>query len=283
MGQALSGVDAGMCAYRRIGLVVSKTTGAGTDLWCRKMNAAPTDLTDKVAVVTGAIGGIGKAVCEHFRALGATVHSTDRSADEGCQAFDLLSDDGLARCVDWVFDCEPDILFNNAAIFEMDSALEADLAQYDKVFGVNVRAMYAVMRSGARSMVRRECKGSIINLASQAGHRGEALVAHYCASKAAVISYTQSAALALAERGVRVNALSPGVVDTPMWEHVDAEFARIENRPLGEKKRFSGQAVPLGRMGLPQDVARVAVFLASEQSAYLTAQTLSVDGGNVLR
>ena len=143
--------------------------------------------------------------------------------------------------------------------------------------------MYAVMQAAAQAMVAAGKPGSIINLASQAGHRGEALVAHYCATKAAVISYTQSAALALAPHKIRVNAISPGVIDTPMWETVDALFAQHENKQIGQKKREVGEAVPLGYMGHPFEVARVAVFLASDQSQYMTAQTLSVDGGNVLR
>src|SRR6218665_2997726 len=89
--------------------------------------------------------------------------------------------------------------------------------------------------------------GAVINMASQAGRRGEALVAHYCASKAAVISYTQSAALAMAPHAIRVNATAPGVIATPMWEQVDALFAKYENLPLGAKKRQVGAAVPLGR------------------------------------
>jgi NAD(P)-dependent dehydrogenase (short-subunit alcohol dehydrogenase family) len=132
-------------------------------------------------------------------------------------------------------------------------------------------------------MVANKQKGSIINLASQAGHRGESLVAHYCATKAAVISYTQSAALTLAPHKIRVNAISPGVIDTPMWKTVDALFAGAEGKEIGQKKREVGEAVPLGYMGKPSDVARVAVFLASNQSNYITAQTISVDGGNVLR
>ena len=108
-------------------------------------------------------------------------------------------------------------------------------------------------------------------------------MAHYCATKAAVISYTQSAALALASHKIRVNAISPGVIDTPMWKTVDSLFAEFENKPLGQKKVEVGEAVPLGYMGHPFEVARVAVFLASDQSQYMTAQTISVDGGNVLR
>lgn len=251
-------------------------------------DAAPTDLSNKTCVVTGANGGIGAAVAEHFAELGARVHVTDvgptfagRGAAEH-RAFDLLRPEGLSGCCDWIDALAPDVFVNNAALFDMGSVLQADLAQYDRLFGLNVRAMYALMQAAARPMAARE-SGSIINMASQAGHRGEALVAHYCATKAAVISYTQSAALALAPHKVRVNAISPGVIDTPMWKTVDALFARFEGKAIGQKKREVGEAVPLGYMGAPRDVARVAVFLASDQSEYITAQTLSVDGGAVLR
>lgn len=110
--------------------------------------------------------------------------------------------------------------------------------------------------------------------------RGEALVGVYCASKAAVISLTQSTGLGLIRQGVRVNAIAPGVVDTPMWTEVDALFARYEKRPISEKKRLVGEAVPYGRMGRPEDLAGAAVFLASDDAEYVVAQTLNVDGGN---
>ena len=252
-------------------------------------DAAPTDLSGKTCVVTGANGGIGAAIAEHFEALGARVLTTDLgepfAGDFTTEhhAFDLLDPDGLRGCCDWITGAAPDVLVNNAALFDMGSVLQADLDQYDRLFGLNVRAMYALMQAAAASMVKASKPGSIINMASQAGHRGEALVAHYCATKAAVISYTQSAALALAPHKVRVNAISPGVIDTPMWETVDGLFAKFENKKIGQKKQEVGEAVPLGYMGAPRDVARVAVFLASAQSQYMTAQTLSVDGGNVLR
>ena len=253
------------------------------------LNAAPTDLTGKTILVTGAVGGIGASAVEHFAALGAKVHATDiADSFDGAahyERFDLLDAGGLAACQSWIADIKPDVLFNNAALFAMGSILdeEGGLDQLDRLFGVNVRAFYAVMQACAKSMVANNQRGSIINLASQAGHRGEALVAHYCASKAAVISYTQSAALALAPHKIRVNAISPGVIDTPMWKTVDAMFAKFEGKEIGQKKREVGEAVPLGYMGAPADVARAAVFLASEQSSYLTAQTIGVDGGNVLR
>ena len=252
-------------------------------------DAAPTDLSGKTCLVTGANGGIGMATAEHFAACGARVLTTDigDSFAGECQTdhhgFDLMSDAGLDACCDWIAAETPDILFNNAALFDMGSVLQADLAQHDRLFTVNVRAMYAVMQAAAKALVAAGRPGSIINMASQAGHRGEALVAHYCATKAAVISYTQSAALALAEHRIRVNAISPGVIDTPMWKTVDSLFARFEDKEIGQKKREVGEAVPLGYMGRPFEVARVAVFLAGAQSQYITAQTISVDGGNVLR
>lgn len=251
------------------------------------LNAAPTDLTGKTCLVTGAVGGIGASAVAHFAALGGTVYATDIAdtfdGDATYQPFNLLDDAGLTGCIDWIGDIKPDVLFNNAAVFDMGSVLDADLAQYDRLFGVNVRAFYAVMQATAKSMVAKGQGGSIVNLASQAGHRGEALVAHYCATKAAVISYTQSAALSLAPHNIRVNAISPGVIDTPMWKSVDALFAKFEGKEIGQKKREVGNAVPLGHMGDPADVARAAVFLASDQSSYMTAQTIGVDGGNVLR
>lgn len=251
------------------------------------IDAAPTNLAGKTCLVTGAMGGIGASAVDHFTALGATVYATDiADTYDGTatyETFDLLDDDGLRAAGSWIAQIKPDVLFNNAAVFDMGSVLDADLGQFDRLFGVNVRAFYSVMQASAKSMVANKQAGSIINLASQAGHRGEALVAHYCATKAAVISYTQSAALALAPHKIRVNAISPGVIDTPMWKDVDALFAKFENKELGQKKREVGEAVPLGYMGDPSDVARAAVFLASDQSAYMTAQTIGVDGGNVLR
>ena len=205
------------------------------------------------------------------------------TALESYRPADLAGHASLEACCDWISDLKPDILVNNAALFDLGSVLDAGLDQYDRLFAINVRGFYAVMQAAAQSMVKTGKQGSIINFSSQAGHRGEALVAHYCATKAAVISYTQSAALALAEHGIRVNAISPGVVDTPMWKQVDALFAKAEGLEIGEKKRLVGQAVPLGRMGDPIDVARVVCFLASDLSAYMTAQTIGVDGGNVLR
>ncbi|HEV7912731.1 MAG TPA: SDR family oxidoreductase, partial [Albitalea sp.] len=179
-----------------------------------------------------------------------------------------------------------EILFNNAAVFDLAPLLQSDEAMYDRLFAVNVKGMFFVMQQVLAQMVDAgeplRGRGAIVNLASQAGRRGEALVSHYCATKAAVISYTQSAALAMAPYGIRVNAIAPGVVDTPMWSQVDALFARYEDLQPGEKKAAVGRAVPLGRMGRPDDIAGAAVFLAGDEASYITAQTLNVDGGSVM-
>ena len=173
-----------------------------------------------------------------------------------------------------------DILVNNAGIFEMAPILEITEASWDKQFAVNTKGLLFMLQAAARRMVDQGRGGKIVNFASQAGRRGEDLVAVYCASKAAVISLTQSAGLDLIKYKINVNGIAPGVIDTPMWDHVDAQFAKYENLPLGEKKRQVGLAVPYGRMGTPEDMVGAAVFLASGDADYIVAQTLNVDGGN---
>lgn len=135
------------------------------------------------------------------------------------------------------------------------------------------------LQAVAKHMIERGNGGRIINIASQAGRRGEPLVAVYCASKAAVISLTQSFGLDLIKYGINVNAISPGVVDGEHWDGVDALFAGYENKSPGQKKREVGHAVPFGRMGTARDLTGMAVFLASEESDYVVAQTYNVDGG----
>lgn len=256
-------------------------------------------LIDKTAVITGGARGIGLAIAQRYLSEGASVVVADIDRGAIDEAVATLQKLGLAEKVMGVElnVCDQssidtmvkavidrfggiDILVNNAAIFDMSPVLEVTEASFDKQFAVNTKGMFFTLQAVARSMVARGRGGKIINMASQAGRRGEALVSVYCASKAAVISLTQSSGLDLIKHGINVNGIAPGVVDTPMWEEVDALFARFENRPLGEKKRLVGEAVPFGRMGLPEDHTGAAVFLASQDSDYVVAQTLNVDGGN---
>ena len=172
------------------------------------------------------------------------------------------------------------MLVNNAALFDLAPIVEITRESYDKLFAVNFSGTLFTLQAVAKAMIARGKGGKIINMASQAGRRGEPLVAIYCATKAAVISLTQSAGLNLIEHGINVNAIAPGVVDGEHWEGVDALFAKYENRPRGEKKRLVGEAVPYGRMGTAEDLTGMAIFLASSESDYIVAQTYNVDGGN---
>ena len=251
-------------------------------------------LKGKGALITGAARGIGKAIAEAYVREGATVAVADinlaaaqaAAADIGPQAFAVHIDVTDQASIDAAVAAAVarmggiDILVNNAGTFDMAPIAEITRASFDRQFAINVAGTLFTLQAVAKAMVARGKGGKIINMASQAGRRGEALVAVYCASKAAVISLTQSAALDLIRHGINVNGIAPGVVDTPMWDHVDAQFAKYENLPLGEKKRLVGLAVPLGRMGRPEDMTGMAVFLASSDADYIVAQTYNVDGGN---
>lgn len=253
-------------------------------------------LAEKVAVVTGGARGIGRAICERYAAEGAKVVVADIRYADAARLVQELGPEHLAVELD--VSCHDsiekmikevtatfggiDILVNNAGVFDMCPLLETTEEAFDRVFSVNVRGMFFTLKAAAAVMVRQQRRGKIINVSSESGRRGEPMISAYCASKASVISITQSASLELIKRGIHVNAISPGVVDTPMWDAVDALYAKYENRPIGEKKRLVGEEVPFGRMAVPGDYAGAAVFLASRESDYIVGQTLNVDGGNCL-
>jgi len=251
-------------------------------------------LEGKIAVVTGAARGIGRAICARYAAEGAFVFVADLDAAAAGRAaaaigpratalpLDVTRQDSIDAMLAAVVAQQGrlDILVNNAGIFDLAPIVEITRESYRRVFAVNVEGALFVLQAAARQMIAQGGGGRIINLASQAGRRGEALVAVYCASKAAVISLTQSAGLDLIKHGINVNAIAPGVVDNEHWDHVDSLFARYEGLAPGEKKGQVGAAVPFGRMARPDEIAGMAVFLASEDASYVVAQTYNVDGGN---
>lgn len=253
-----------------------------------------TRLAGKTALITGAARGIGLAFAERYLAEGARVVLADvdlkaaqKAADDlGKGAFahhlDVTDQASIDACVsNVVADLGGiDILINNAALFDMAGITDITRASYDRLMAVNVSGTLFMMQAVARAMIKRGQGGRIINMASQAGRRGEPLVGVYCATKAAVISLTQSAGLNLIAHGINVNAISPGVVDGAHWDHVDALFAKAEGLAPGEKKKQVGSAVPYGRMGTADDLTGMAVFLASDDADYVVAQTYNVDGGN---
>jgi NAD(P)-dependent dehydrogenase (short-subunit alcohol dehydrogenase family) len=248
---------------------------------------------NKVVFITGAARGIGKSFAEAFAKEGAKVviadinieGATTTAQEIGSNALavkmDVTKQDSIDQSVNTAVDQLGgiDILINNAAIFTAAPITEIQREDYQQVFDINVSGTLFTLQAVAKKMIERGKGGKIINMASQAGRRGESLVAVYCATKAAVISLTQSAGLNLIKHKINVNAISPGVVDGEHWEGVDAFFAKFEEKPLGQKKKEVGEGVPYGRMGLPSDLVGMAMFLASEESNYVVAQTYNVDGG----
>lgn len=245
-------------------------------------------------MITGAARGIGRAFAERYVAEGAQVAIADIDLERasetarqiGDRAFavhlDVTDQPSIEAAVKTVVERTGgiDILINNAALFDLAPIVEITRESFDRLFTINVAGTLFAMQAVARSMIARGKGGKIINMASQAGRRGEALVSVYCATKAAVISLTQSAGLDLIRHGINVNAIAPGVVDGEHWDGVDALFARHENLAPGEKKRMVGEAVPYGRMGIAEDLTGMAVFLATADADYIVAQTYNVDGGN---
>lgn len=251
-------------------------------------------LAGKTALITGSARGIGLEFARAYIAEGATVALADINAEAVAKAaaalgpkaigvqMDVTSqasiDAGFASAIEQMGGL--DILVNNAALFTAAPIAEITRADYDRLFAVNVSGTLFCMQAAARHMIARGKGGKIINMASQAGRRGEGLVAVYCATKAAVISLTQSAGLGLIEHKINVNAIAPGVVDGEHWDGVDAFFAKYENKQPGQKKREVGDAVPFGRMGTAADLTGMAIFLATPEAEYIVAQCFGVDGGN---
>lgn len=252
-----------------------------------------TRLSGKSALITGAARGIGRGFAERFIAEGATVAVADINLDAATQTASELGDAAYPVRIDVSqqdsIDAamaavvaragKLDILINNAALFDAAEVVDITRESYEKLYAVNVAGTLFTMQAAARQMIAQGHGGKIINMASQAGRRGESLVLVYCSTKAAVISMTQSAGLNLIKHGINVNAIAPGVVDGAHWEHVDAMFAKLEGKKPGQKKAEVAAGVPAGRFAVPEDITGMAVFLASSESDYILSQTYNVDGG----
>ncbi len=250
-------------------------------------------LEGRSTLITGAARGIGRGFAEAYAAEGATVAvaDIDREAAEAAAAaigerayavhLDVTDQASIDAAIEAVVARagKLDVLVNGAALFAASRTVDIDRATAERLHAVNVAGTLFTMQAAARRMIAQGHGGKIVNMASQAGRRGEPLVLVYCATKAAVISMTQSAGLDLIAHGINVNAIAPGVVDGAHWEHVDATFAELEGRAPGEKRREVEAGVPAGRFATPADLAPMAVFLACADSDYVVAQCYNVDGG----
>ncbi len=242
-------------------------------------------LAGKTALITGASKGIGRAIATYFAQLGANVAFTYLSSVEKGQALEAeLAAHGTQvkgyrsdaadyaqaeKLVDEMLADfgRLDILVNNAGITQDGLLMRMSEQQWDEVLRVNLKSVFNLTKAATKPMMRAKA-GSIINMTSVVGLKGNAGQANYAASKAGIIGFTKSVALELGSRNIRCNAIAPGFIETEMTDALD-------QKQVDEWRK----AIPLKRGGTPEDVAKATAFLASEESAYITGQVLQVDGG----
>ncbi|MFV0426962.1 MAG: SDR family NAD(P)-dependent oxidoreductase, partial [Beutenbergiaceae bacterium] len=251
--------------------------------------------TGRVVVITGGASGMGRAIAQGFADAGEQIVIADINLEAATAVADDLIADGAvaearqldvtdaAACGAFIDQVHADfgsvdVLVNSAGIGQVKLLADVTEGDWDRMLGINTKGVFFLSQA-AIGIMKQQGSGRIINIASIAGRRGEALVAPYCASKAAVISLTQAFAEEGAPDQVTVNAIAPGIVDTPFWVASDREFSEIFDTEPGEALARNVARVPLGRVEQPADVVPMALFLASEGDSYITGQSINVDGG----
>lgn len=247
-------------------------------------------LAGKRALVTGGARGIGRGVVERFLAEGANVSVMDRNEEDlreaqaewiasglggsvHVQVCDISKPEELEEKARLAIDRWEgiDILVNNAGIAFREPFLDISAERWNSVMNINLNATFQLSQQAAKAMVEQGTGGSIINMSSKNGLFASAMLAHYNASKAGVVLLTQSMAVELAAYGIRVNAVAPGLIDTPL----DRALRKKENLPPYSER------TPMKRLGTIEEVANAFLFLASDEASYVTGTTLVVDGGHL--
>jgi len=255
-------------------------------------------LTDRVAVVTGGGSGIGAGICRAFAREGALVAVADLNPEAARRVAAEIEAEGgrsLAVALD-VTDaaavaCAADeiertlgpleVWVNNAGISRVVPFLDCSEELWDAVLRVNLKGAFIGCQVAIRRMLRRR-RGVVLNMSSQSGKTGASQYAAYCASKFGVIGLTQSLALEFAREGIRVNAICPGVVFTGLWDEQLEDYARKRGLSVDQVRPYLEDKVPMGRLCTVEDVAGTAVFLASDEAAFITGQAVNVTGGLVM-
>ena len=255
-------------------------------------------LNNRVAVVTGGGSGIGAAVCRMFAAEGAAVAVTDIRLQAAQETAAEVARSG-GRAGTWVLDVSDrpaveqaadqmeeqlgpiDIWVNNAGISHIVPFLECSEELWDQTLRINLKGTFIGCQAAIRRMLPRR-RGVVLNMSSQSGKVGNSHYTAYCASKFGIIGLTQSLAVEFGGDGIRINALCPGIVMTPLWDQMLGDYARKRDLKPEEVRPYLERRIPMGRLCTPEDVARAAVFLASDDSAYLTGQAINVSGGMVM-
>lgn len=254
--------------------------------------------TARVALVTGAARGIGRGIALRLAADGLDVAVNDLESMQG--ELDSVAEDirdkgrrsvAIAADVSKPEEVEEmvgrvvgelgklDVMVANAGIAQIKPLLDVTPEEFDRLMAVNLRGLFLCYQAAARQMIRQGSGGKIIGAASIAGHKGFSLLGHYSASKFGVRGLTQAAAQEWAEHGITVNAYCPGIVDTAMWELIDARIGEIQGLQKGEAMKQFSELITLGRIEQPEDVAAFVSYLASKDSDYMTGQSVMIDGG----
>jgi meso-butanediol dehydrogenase/(S,S)-butanediol dehydrogenase/diacetyl reductase len=254
---------------------------------------------DRVVIVTGAAQGIGAGIARGLAAEGAEVVVADRNLEQAEATAKAISDEGgtaIAVGVD-VAEREQvramiertveafgrlDVIFNNAGVSKPEAFMDITEDSWERIMRVNGLGVLIAMQEAVKQFITQGGGGKIVNTASIASRQGFPDFAHYCASKAAVVSLLQAGARSFAEHGITVNGFAPGVVATPLWDDLDKTLAERDGKAEGEPMAEFSEGILIGRPATPEDILPTALFLASSDSDYMTGQVMMIDGGMVL-